>query len=63
MPDDAVTDPKPFEIPICGTGASDVNENDYAMLKMHALNGAQRQADGAGHYAENLRYDYLEGKE
>lgn len=35
---------------------------DYGLLKMHALNGAQRQSDGAGHYAENLRYDYLEGK-
>ena len=40
-----------------------MNDNDYAMLKMHALNGAQRQADGAAHYAENLRYDYLEGKD
>lgn len=36
--------------------------DDYGLLKMHALNGSQRQADGAGHYAENLRYDYLEGK-
>lgn len=36
--------------------------DDYGMLKLHALNGAQRQADGAAHYAENLRYDYLEGK-
>ena len=35
---------------------------DYGLLKMHCLNGAQRQSDGAGHYAENLRYDYLEGK-
>jgi len=40
-----------------------MNENDYGMLKLHALNGSQRQADGAGHYAENLRYDYLEGKD
>lgn len=39
-----------------------MNENDYGMLKLHALNGAQRQADGASSYAENLRYDYLEGK-
>lgn len=39
-----------------------MNENDYGMLKMHALNGAQRQADGSAAYAENLRYDYLEGK-
>ena len=35
---------------------------DYGLLKMHCLNGSQRQADGASHYAENLRYDYLEGK-
>lgn len=39
-----------------------MNQDDYGLLKMHALNGAQRQSDGAGHYAENLRYDYLEGK-
>lgn len=39
-----------------------MNDNDYGMLKMHALNGSQRQADGSAHYAENLRYDYLEGK-
>lgn len=39
-----------------------MNQDDYGMLKMHCLNGAQRQADGAAHYAENLRYDYLEGK-
>lgn len=39
-----------------------MNENDYGMLKLHALNGSQRQADGAAAYAENLRYDYLEGK-
>ena len=39
-----------------------MNENDYGLLKMHCLNGAQRQADGAALYAENLRYDYLEGK-
>lgn len=35
---------------------------DYGMLKLHAMNGAQGQADGARLYAENLRYDYLEGK-
>lgn len=33
------------------------------MLQQHALNGAQRMADGAGHYAENLRYAYLIGKD
>ena len=40
-----------------------VDEKDYQLLKMHVHNGAQRQADGAGHYAENLRYAYLEGKD
>jgi hypothetical protein len=30
-----------------------------SLMHVHAANGAQRQADGAGHYAENLRYDYL----
>lgn len=39
-----------------------MSPEDYGMLKMHVLNGSQRQADGAAHYAENLRYDYLEGK-
>jgi hypothetical protein len=39
-----------------------MNDQDYGMLKMHALNGSQRQADGSAAYAENLRYDYLEGK-
>lgn len=33
------------------------------LLQQHALNGAQRQADGASAYAENLRYDYLNGKD
>ena len=33
------------------------------MLRTHALNGAQRMADGAGLYAENLRYGYLTGKD
>ena len=30
-----------------------------SLMHVHANNGAQRQADGAAHYAENLRYDYL----
>lgn len=37
--------------------------DDYGMMKMHALNGAQRQSDGAGLYAENLRYNYLIAKD
>lgn len=36
---------------------------DYGMLKLHAHNSAQNQANGASLYAENLRYDYLEGKD
>ena len=32
-------------------------------LMLHANNGAQRQADGAAAYAENLRYGYLTGKD
>ncbi len=30
-----------------------------SLLQQHAVNGAQRQADGAAHYAENLRYGFL----
>lgn len=44
-------------------GACVMTQDDYGMLKLHALNGAQRQADGASLYAENLRYDYLRGKD
>lgn len=40
-----------------------MNENDYGLLKMHSLNSAQRQSDGAVAYAENLRYAYLQGKD
>jgi hypothetical protein len=42
--------------------ANIMDDKDYGMLKLHAHHGAQRQADGASLYAENLRYDYLEGK-
>jgi hypothetical protein len=51
-----------LESPDCGPGVCEVDKDDYGMMKMHCLNGSQRQADGAGAYAENLRYDYLEGK-
>ncbi len=54
---------KTLRIPVPGEGEDAMDPSDYGLLKMHALNGAQRQSDGAGHYAENLRYDYLEGKE
>lgn len=54
---------EPLHIPVPEKGECHVTDQDYGMLKMHALNGSQRMADGAGHYAENLRYDYLEGKE
>lgn len=40
-----------------------MNPEDYGMLKLHAMNSAQMQANGAFLYAENLRYDYLEGKD
>ena len=50
------------EINVILKGEEEMGAEDYGMLKLHALNGAQRQADGAAHYAENLRYDYLEGK-
>ena len=40
-----------------------MDPQDYGLLKLHAHNGAQRMADGASAFAENLRYDYLEGKE
>ena len=43
--------------------APDLPEGVLSLMQQHALNGAQRQADGASHYAENLRYDYLEGKD
>lgn len=43
-------------------GAKAMDPQDYGLLKMHSHNGAQGQADGARLYAENLRYDYLEGK-
>jgi hypothetical protein len=35
----------------------------FDAITVHAVNGAQRQADGAAHYAENLRYAYLIGKD
>lgn len=41
---------------------ADLPPNVASQLMVHAMNGAQRQADGAAAYAENLRYDYLEGK-
>lgn len=40
-----------------------MDDRDYGMLKLHAHVGAQRQADGASAYAENLRYAYLTGKD
>jgi hypothetical protein len=40
-----------------------MNADDYDMIKMHVHGGSQRRADGADHYAENLRYAYLTGKD
>jgi hypothetical protein len=43
-----------------------LNGRDYGLIKMRLHDGAaaahSRRIDGADHYAENLRYDYLEGK-
>ena len=62
----ADADPVRITIPTGNEGENesedDMTPDDYGLLKMHALNGAQRQSDGAGAYIENLRYDYLEGK-
>jgi len=62
-----------LEIPIVGESPPPSEESEEMpielgsaaneMLTTHALNGAQRQADGAAAYAENLRYNYLEGKD
>ena len=40
-----------------------LNENDYDLLKMTTHGGNARRQDGADHYAENLRYGYLVGKD
>lgn len=40
-----------------------MEDKDYSLMKMHVHNGAQRRSDGADAYVENLRYDYLEGKD
>lgn len=60
----------PLPIPVPGEpveeGTSKVNDQDYGLLKMriHESSSAAhaRRIDGADAYAENLRYDYLEGK-
>ncbi len=36
-----------------------MDPQDYAALKIHALNGAQAQADGARLYAEDARRAFL----
>ena len=36
---------------------------DYDLLKMNVHGGNTRRQDGADHYAENLRYGYLVGKD
>ena len=44
-----------------------VNISDYQMMKLGILGGFnasnQRRIDGADAYAENVRYDYLTGKD
>ena len=39
--------------------AVQIDNVSASLLHLHANNGAQRQADGSAHYAENLRYDFL----
>lgn len=39
--------------------AVDLPDGVQSLMQQHTLNGAQRQADGASLYAENLRYGYL----
>lgn len=43
--------------------AVELPETVASLMTQHCMNGAQRQADGAGLYAENLRYAYLQGKD
>ena len=51
-------------VPVPGNTMSDqeetMNDNDYAALKMHCLNGAQAAADSSRLFAETLRLDHLE---
>jgi len=42
-----------------GQGERPMDPQDYAALKIHALNGAQAQADGARLYAEDARRSFL----
>lgn len=42
-----------------GRKESAMDPQDYAALKIHALNGAQAQADGARLYAEDARRSFL----
>lgn len=39
---------------------STMTPDDYSMLKMHCLNGAQAAADSSRLFAETLRLDHLE---
>ena len=43
-----------------------MNKEDYDLLKMRlhdsSSHDTERRRHGADHYAENLRYDYIEGK-
>ena len=53
------------DVPVCDCNSPDqenvdMNENDYAALKMHCLNGAQAARDSARLFAETLRLDHLE---
>ncbi len=48
---------------LAGAAFAVLNDNDYDLMKGHMHGGSQRRADGADHYAENLRYGYLTGKD
>ena len=39
-----------------------LEDSDYAMLKLHALNGAQATADNSRDFSLSLKFDYVEGK-
>ena len=62
-----------LDVPVCDCDSPVQEPNDMSnvptdptsaeMLRLHALNGSQRAADGAQAYAENQRMAYLEGKD
>lgn len=45
-----------------GMESVELAANDYAMMKMHALNGAQQAANGFNALVEVIRYEHQEAK-